>query len=432
MIALVLTVGMLNLAIGFALGVYVRTPCGARWRTWLPAGWAPALGIPDPADEPLVDAPTPASPDTVYPSHWEDWDRCQSIVSANFDEALLWVLQNGLATYRRQLLAWEHTFRTETGDDLRWEQLEECSRHWQEQLQAWMAELSATTQWRAAPDIGTQIEETLLNHHYRLQSAGAALAQLRDQPPGPATRQSVLREVLRIFDAVNSLRDRCQELLAGILTIEQLRELPEDLQVDGTSETLTWLGMARLVHDWQEKDPERIRLVSGVLVDIDRVGTINERMPLAAVDHTLAQFGALLRSLVRQTRGFDRVLRRSGESFLLFLGDTSARNAINGAERIRQSVEATSFRAGEHSIELTISTGVAEWRNDESLSAFLDRLERLVAESKKAGRNRSCVDDSQETRVMELPQYQVQGRVFEIPSGSESAPCPDSALSVAG
>ena len=335
-----------------------------------------------------------------------------------------------MAAYRLQVLGWEQSFRNETGQVVHWEQLEGFNRRWLERLQAWTAELPAVDQWRAEPGVGSEIEETLLNHLFQLQSASTALSQLRDIPPGPATRQSVLQEVFSIFDAVNALRDRSQELLAAILTPEQLHRLPESTQVDALSGTLTHLGMARLVQEWQENDAERIRLVSGVLVDIDRVRQCNERIPLAAVDHTLAQFGVMLKSLVRQTRGFDRVIRHSGESYLLFLGDTSARNAINGAERIRQSAEAASFRAGEHTLELTISNGVAEWGRDEPLPAFLDRLKRLVAESKKAGRNRTCFDDGQETRVIELPQYQVRGRIIEVPSTTESASLLDTALPV--
>ena len=160
----------------------------------------------------------------MYPSYWQDWDNRDSIVPATFDEALLWVLQSELAAYRLQLLGWEQSFRNETGDVIHWEQLEEFNRRWQERLQAWTAELPTADQRRADRAVTAAVEETLLNHLFQLQSASAALTQLRATPPGPTTRQSVLREVLRIFDAVNALRDRVQELLAAMLTPEQLRQ----------------------------------------------------------------------------------------------------------------------------------------------------------------------------------------------------------------
>ena len=135
----------------------------------------------------------------------------------------------------------------------------------------------------------------------------------------------------------------------------------------------------------------------------------------------LAALGRLLKTLVRQNRGFDRVGRCSGQSFLLFLGDTSARNALSGAERIRQSVEATSFRVGEAVVELTASYGVAELGKSETPAEFLKRLKQLVAEAKRAGRNRTCLDEGQGPQVLELPQYKVQGRVIDIASPSPDA-----------
>ena len=98
----------------------------------------------------------------------------------------------------------------------------------------------------------------------------------------------------------------------------------------------------------------------------------------------------------------------------MFLGDTSAKNAAKGAERIRQTIEATSFKLGEHTSEVTVSLAVIEVGKTEEPGEFISRLEATLSASKKAGRNCGYVDSGNGPEPISLPQYQVNVRVIEL------------------
>jgi diguanylate cyclase (GGDEF)-like protein len=231
----------------------------------------------------------------------------------------------------------------------------------------------------------------------------------------PENREGILRELGGLFDLANSFRDRVDAMLATFLREEgRLHALPEHELNDPACETLNRLGLESLFAERLGNDPQSVPLISAMLLDIDRVSKLNQQWGPSAGDKTIAAFGRWLKSLVRQQRGFDRVSRFTGQSFLLFCGDTAASGAVHSAERIRQSIEAASFRIGQENVELTASSAVAEISAREPLPAFYERLNRTLAEAKKAGRNRTSVDEGDGPRVVGLSQYQVKGHVIEV------------------
>jgi PleD family two-component response regulator len=86
-------------------------------------------------------------------------------------------------------------------------------------------------------------------------------------------------------------------------------------------------------------------------------------------------------------------------------------------ERLRQSVEATSFRVEDDELELTVSCGIALHEQGESLSGALDRARLALAEARKSGRNRTAKHDGTAAHVVQHHQYQVTGNTIEVAAG---------------
>ncbi|MBN7798414.1 sensor domain-containing diguanylate cyclase [Parahaliea mediterranea] len=122
-----------------------------------------------------------------------------------------------------------------------------------------------------------------------------------------------------------------------------------------------------------------------VLLDIDHFKSVNDNHGHLAGDEVLVEIGALLEN---QTRESDVVARYGGEEFVLLLTNTSVEQAITRSEELRQLVADRTFRADfETDIRITISLGVAGWRNGESLAQTLERADSALYESKHGGRN---------------------------------------------
>ena len=119
-----------------------------------------------------------------------------------------------------------------------------------------------------------------------------------------------------------------------------------------------------------------------IAIDIDHFKKINDWYGHDAGDAVLVSLAALLRQACRTG---DIVSRFGGEEFILLLPDTTLADAARTAERIRETVCATTFPfAG----TMTISAGVAS-RDDQSRDrdALLRRADEALYEAKAAGRN---------------------------------------------
>jgi diguanylate cyclase (GGDEF)-like protein/PAS domain S-box-containing protein len=101
-----------------------------------------------------------------------------------------------------------------------------------------------------------------------------------------------------------------------------------------------------------------VPVVAGViLLDLDRFTGVNATLGHGAGDVLLAQVGRRLRAAVPPQ---DTVARWGGDEFAVLIeGMISAEEVADLAERLARSVAAPSFRAGEESVSLSASVGVA-------------------------------------------------------------------------
>ena len=91
--------------------------------------------------------------------------------------------------------------------------------------------------------------------------------------------------------------------------------------------------------------------------------------------------------LNQSIRGFDTVGRYGGEEFLIILPNTDYAKALRAAERARQSIEALVI---DGLPRVTISGGVAQREEDESIETMIDRADQSLYQAKNSGRNQVC------------------------------------------
>ena len=132
-----------------------------------------------------------------------------------------------------------------------------------------------------------------------------------------------------------------------------------------------------------------LRSLSVLLFDVDRFKTINDTHGHLAGDEVLVELCRRAKGLLRR----DELLARyGGEEFALVLVETPLDEARLVAERLRQTIAENPFTTERAEIGVTISIGVAETRDGESIAAaeLLDRADKQLYAAKEAGRNRVC------------------------------------------
>ena len=394
MVTIVLALAVANLGLGFALAIALdRFPVLSMQGT----GNRNRLTSPVRQDSELGGRTAGNGPK----DHLADAD----IEAKSAIERLLWIVKLETRLRRGRLIELDEVLFDHPDSQPIATELKQELESFHQQLEAWMAELDAEK--AEAGTFGQLLEELLVDQAVQWRACTEELAEV-----GGA---DVARHLMTATNALNLLRDQTDALLCQLLTAEdRLHCIGDRYRTYGERNTLTHLGLAALFDEWWADDPDHVRMVSVAMLDLDHFESYTREVGAARGDLALLRIGNLLHDLVRKDRGFDRVARYSGQRFVLFLGDTSAKNAAKGAERFRQTIEATTLKSGNETATVTASVGVVEVGKVEGPGDFMPRLEAALKAGKEAGRNCGFVDAGTGPAPINLPRFQVAASVIEL------------------
>jgi len=122
-----------------------------------------------------------------------------------------------------------------------------------------------------------------------------------------------------------------------------------------------------------------------LLLDIDLFKDYNDTYGHLEGDKVLQRIGKIITSCLRR---MDTAYRYGGEEFTILLPETKAAEAVTVAERIRTGIYKAKFKPlPGKKISITVSVGVTEYLQNESISEFIQRADQAMYLSKKEGRN---------------------------------------------
>ncbi|WP_297440019.1 diguanylate cyclase [Sulfurimonas sp.] len=170
-------------------------------------------------------------------------------------------------------------------------------------------------------------------------------------------------------------------VLSDITTEEIYKEELEKLTI---TDPLTNVRNRRYYELRIEKEVSRAcrynEKLSIILFDIDFFKKVNDEHGHDVGDKVLMEYTKLVKSMLRDT---DELCRIGGEEFVIIATHTSQIDTYVIAEKIRKAIE-------EHHmiLPITVSFGVAEYKDCESKDSFFKRADNALYEAKKSGRNR--------------------------------------------
>ncbi|MEN6623895.1 MAG: PAS domain S-box protein [Smithella sp.] len=194
-------------------------------------------------------------------------------------------------------------------------------------------------------------------------------------------------------------------MVGAIETLEDVTEkkrMEEELQkseeryrelsiVDG----LTHLYNSRHFYTQLKMEIERVNRyekqpMSLILLDLDNFKAVNDIYGHVEGDQVLTRLGQVIKRCMRST---DSGYRYGGEEFTIILPLTNSKNAAVIAERIRTELKNENFSpAPNKEFHMTVSIGLAEYKPQEGLKAFVHRVDQLMYQAKKKGKDRICSD----------------------------------------
>ncbi|MFT5397036.1 MAG: diguanylate cyclase (GGDEF)-like protein, partial [Gammaproteobacteria bacterium] len=122
-----------------------------------------------------------------------------------------------------------------------------------------------------------------------------------------------------------------------------------------------------------------------MMLDLDKFKDINDNYGHTVGDAILRSFAD---SIMKYLRGSDILFRYGGEEFSVLLRNTGTEGAALLAERMRKSVEEMEFEYNNIKVKTTVSIGLAQMHEGDSIIELIDRADALLFTAKDNGRNR--------------------------------------------
>lgn len=181
------------------------------------------------------------------------------------------------------------------------------------------------------------------------------------------------------------------ELRARIGVVMRITELQRKILSLANTDELTGLLNRRHFFEVFERELLKAKIkgreLTIVMLDIDHFKYINDTYGHIAGDQILKKMGKILHE---NTYPLDIIARYGGEEFIILMPETSPEQAIQAAERLRETVGNHQWEIGGNRITVTISIGLfaANSRDIKNAEDVIKKADAAMYTAKKRGRNR--------------------------------------------
>ena len=170
------------------------------------------------------------------------------------------------------------------------------------------------------------------------------------------------------------------------MLVMRQRHLEGQISVDFKTGLLSEQYFSRiLILEWKRARRHQDAL-SLLFLDVDDFKTVNDSTEYTFGDEVLRKVGETLRNTVRET---DFAARIGGDEFCVLLPQTTPREAVQTAMRIRQRIAETVIVRGPYSRQVTVSIGIDahDARSAGSPELLRSRANHALKEAKRRGKN---------------------------------------------
>lgn len=213
-----------------------------------------------------------------------------------------------------------------------------------------------------------------------------------------AAVQGLALETQKMQKSNSMLQEKLKE---SSREIASLRQNLEDVRREALTDALTGIANRKMFDATLRKHAVKA-MEDGAplclaLTDIDFFKKFNDTYGHQTGDEVLKLVAHILTGNVK---GNDLAARYGGEEFALILPDTVMDDAKTVCEQIRTAISSKRIRnrlTGEEMGNITLSSGVAQFRPGEPLSDFIHRSDEGLYFAKKNGRNQTVLETQLET-----------------------------------
>ena len=172
------------------------------------------------------------------------------------------------------------------------------------------------------------------------------------------------------------------------LTYEMIEKANKELYEKAIRDYLTSLYNRSYFIDYLKKKIEESKQygipITLAIIDVDYFKRINDTYGHIIGDCVLKEIASFLQ---KETRSFECAARYGGEEFVLVMPFTKKEDACRRMEALRKRISSSKF-CEEKNLHVTVSIGVAEYRESMTINDFINEADKKLYKAKNEGRNR--------------------------------------------
>ena len=195
-----------------------------------------------------------------------------------------------------------------------------------------------------------------------------------------------INKVKREIGKTKQELEKTQKSLEELKT--ELEKYREKSIIDELTQVLNRRGIMEILQREFARSKRFNTPLSVGIVDLDDFKKINDTYGHLIGDKVLKTVASIIKNNLRIT---DAVGRYGGEEFLIVLPDTDSEAAEIAAEKLRKAVEKKVFKYKDETFKVTISIGIAQRKETDTLESLLQRADEALYLSKKSGKNRITI-----------------------------------------
>ncbi|SFL16458.1 diguanylate cyclase (GGDEF) domain-containing protein [Nitrosomonas aestuarii] len=205
-----------------------------------------------------------------------------------------------------------------------------------------------------------------------------------------ATRQK--DEVGKLAEMFNLMTEKLRrsqtKILAANKTMLQKNQQLEKLSItDGLTGLYNRNKLNQIISDQLLRFQRNKRPFAVLMIDVDYFKVLNDKLGHVIGDEILA---ATAGTLTQSIRSIDFAARYGGDEFIIILTETTVKEAVITAERIRSQASEIHCKTIDKIINITLSIGIIQSEpKDISPTALISRADQALYEAKHAGRNQA-------------------------------------------
>lgn len=262
--------------------------------------------------------------------------------------------------------------------------------------------LSESKQNERVKEAGDRINETIKgvtgavsNVKSATSQYNAALAEARNKLSGDMPKDAMERILKNVMSDTESMMKQNvqleEQLIRSSAVMQELRRDLELVRKEALTDGLTGLANRKAFDTEIERitaeTKENNSTFSLLIMDIDYFKAFNDNYGHQVGDQVL-RLVAL--TLIEGVKGRDLPARYGGEEFVIILPDTPLQSAVKVGDALRKAVaskEVINRATGEKLGRITLSGGVAEYVEGESIVDMIGRADAALYSAKHNGRN---------------------------------------------